>query len=314
MLYSLKNLLVPTEENQKEPFLLSFRIFVILLALGIAMIFLPFSMSQYQLAMLIAPLSFGAEDLIQLTNEARINVGLSTLKENNLLTKAADAKVADMITKGYFAHTSPDNKTPFDFIRETGYNYYAAGENLALDFVSVQDVQNALMESSSHRANILNKLYTDIGVAVVSGVYQNHSATFVVEYFGMPLKNKTQPSKTTTTSTKNLPKLPVSLPQASTTVLGEQDSTKTPAVENGPQISNSTFGITARYFSFGLIFLLIVSFVLSMLRKGKITPVLITRTLMLLIIFGYIGFYGIAKANFSTITPVSFFGVNQSLE
>jgi hypothetical protein len=323
MTNQFRNLLVPTEENKREPSLLSFNAFIVLLVLGLVIISLPFGMSRYQMATLVSPLSFSAEDMIRLTNEARIKVGLNALKQNNLLTNAADAKAVDMVTKGYFAHVSPDNKTPFDFIHDAGYDYYAAGENLALDFVSADDVQNALMNSLSHRTNILNKLYTDIGTAVVSGTYQNHPATFVVEYFGTPPKNTTQLPKTTSipatqkesTSSESSKKPIVTVPQESTAVLGVQDSTGTQIVaETGLQTSDGTFGVVVRYLSFGLIFMLIVSFVLSILRKGNVTSVLIARTLILLIVFGYIGFYGIAKANFSTLTIVSFSEISQSLK
>ena len=69
---------------------------------------------------------------------------------------------------GYFSHTSPTYGSPFDMMKNYGILYKAAGENIAQGQTSAQQVMNAWMNSSGHRANILNSTYTHIGVGYVS--------------------------------------------------------------------------------------------------------------------------------------------------
>ncbi len=60
------------------------------------------------------------QNIISLTNQSRQDYNLSALTENNILDKAAQAKADDMLQKGYFAHVTPDGKTPWDFITAAG--------------------------------------------------------------------------------------------------------------------------------------------------------------------------------------------------
>lgn len=126
--------------------------------------------------------------VISQTNEQRKQNGsLSALKENTRLNSAATAKLKDMFAKQYFEHTSPDGRGPADLAKTAGYEYIAVGENLALgnfdnDRVLVQD----WMDSPGHRANILNKGYAEIGVAVGQGEYQGRTVWLAVQEFGRP--------------------------------------------------------------------------------------------------------------------------------
>jgi hypothetical protein len=122
--------------------------------------------------------------IVDLTNRDRLNNNDSNLKPNDLLSAAAQAKANDMASKGYFAHTSPEGITPWYWFKQVGYKYVYAGENLAINFDESLDVENAWMNSPTHRANILNNHYTDIGVAMAQGIYQGRVATFVVQEFG----------------------------------------------------------------------------------------------------------------------------------
>ena len=77
-----------------------------------------------------------------------------------------------MVTNKYFSHTSPTYGTPFQMIKNFGISYRTAGENIAYGQRTPQAVVNAWMNSSGHRANILNSSYTQIGVGyVASGNY-----------------------------------------------------------------------------------------------------------------------------------------------
>ena len=125
-------------------------------------------------------------NIITLTNQSRTSYSEGQLIENVELDKAAQAKADDMLARGYFAHTTPDGRTPWSFITAAGYSYLMAGENLAVNFTEVEDVETAWMNSPGHRANILNKDFQEIGIGISQGVYQGHTAIFVVQEFGTP--------------------------------------------------------------------------------------------------------------------------------
>jgi hypothetical protein len=130
------------------------------------------------------------DNIIVLTNDSRQSFNLKALAESSILDKAAQAKADDMLAKGYFAHTTPDGKTPWDFITGAGYNYMMAGENLAVNFTEAENVETAWMNSPGHRANILNKNFEDIGIGISQGIYQGHTAIFVVQEFGVPAEQQ----------------------------------------------------------------------------------------------------------------------------
>ena len=132
----------------------------------------------------LAQASVSSSELVTLANSARAKEGLGNLQTNTKLESAAFAKANDMLEKGYFAHASPDGKTPWDFITEAGYSYVYAGENLAIGYADSAELHNAWMNSASHRDNIMNPNFRDIGVAVVSGQYQGGETTVVVQMFG----------------------------------------------------------------------------------------------------------------------------------
>lgn len=104
------------------------------------------------------------QQVIDLTNQERAKNGLPALKLDAQLSKAARAKSVDMQTNKYFSHTSPTYGSPFDMMKQFGVSYRGAGENIAMGQRSPQEVVNSWMNSSGHRANILNKSFTHIGV------------------------------------------------------------------------------------------------------------------------------------------------------
>ena len=124
--------------------------------------------------------------LVDETNQARTTDNLGDLTINPLLTAAAQQKANDMAVNNYFAHTSPQGVTPWDWFAKVGYQFSFAGENLAVNFSDSQDVTNAWMNSPEHRANILNGQYTEIGIATAQGTYEGKPAVYVVEEFGTP--------------------------------------------------------------------------------------------------------------------------------
>ena len=130
--------------------------------------------------------SITTEELIVLTNKKRLENGLSELTINPKLNQAATQKAADMVNKNYWAHTSPEGKTPWSFFKSADYQYLYAGENLARDFVDSNSVVNAWMESPTHRDNLLSSRYQEIGIVVVHDTFQGQETTLVVQLFGTP--------------------------------------------------------------------------------------------------------------------------------
>lgn len=107
-------------------------------------------------------------EVIRLVNEIRRENGLSTLIYDWELARVARYKSQDMRDNRYFSHTSPVYGSPFDMIKNFGISYRSAGENIAKGQRTPQAVVNAWMNSSGHRANILNSAYNKIGVGYVS--------------------------------------------------------------------------------------------------------------------------------------------------
>lgn len=126
-------------------------------------------------------------DIVTLTNDERGKQGLPSLRANGQLMVAAQKKGEDMLAKGYWAHVSPDGRQPWAFIKEAGYTYERAGENLAKDFTDSTSAVRAWMNSPGHRANIVNVYYQEIGVAVVSGAMNGVDTVLVVQMFGQPV-------------------------------------------------------------------------------------------------------------------------------
>lgn len=122
--------------------------------------------------------------LLEDTNKKRLDNGLPPLVMNDELSQAAAGKAADMFGNNYWAHVSPSGKTPWDFIVGAGYSYIYAGENLAKDFQDSQGVVDAWMNSPSHRENLLQPKFQEIGFAVVNGRLNGEETTLVVQMFG----------------------------------------------------------------------------------------------------------------------------------
>lgn len=182
----LKKYFIPHEDNDHRPHMLRSEavLFVAIILAGIEAIFL-------MQAFLILPRSnFFAlivpNVLVDEANANRESYNFSPLKTNPFLEAAAVDKANDMAGKGYFAHTSPTGLTPWYWIQKVGYRFSYAGENLAVNFIDSSDVTQAWMNSPSHRENILNGNFTEIGIATAQGTYEGHEATFVVQFFGKP--------------------------------------------------------------------------------------------------------------------------------
>lgn len=178
------NLFIPHRETHQKAHLISWEAILIygLIFLLLKVSFLVFSF--YKPGILGIESNIDQKRLIELTNQERQKNGLGFLRENTALDQAAAAKAANMFQENYWAHFAPSGKSPWDFILGAGYKFTYAGENLAKNFAQSNEVVTAWMNSSSHRANILNPKYQDIGMAVVEGVLNGQKTTLVVQEFG----------------------------------------------------------------------------------------------------------------------------------
>jgi len=144
------------------------------------------------------------QELIELTNQKRIENSLVTLQHSPTLDEAARLKAIHMFDKNYWAHVSPDGVEPWHWFGVAGYSYISAGENLARDFDTSSGVVTAWMASPTHRENLLYPQFQEIGMAVVNGVLDGRETTLVVQLFGTPtpspsLALETQPQEETVT-------------------------------------------------------------------------------------------------------------------
>ncbi len=124
-----------------------------------------------------------SDKILVLTNQSRTDDGEGTLTLDPVLSAAAEARAQDMIENNYFAHEAPDGRMPWDFIDRSQYPYLYVGENLAMNFSSAESAHIALMNSASHKKNILNGRYDNVGLAVVTGEIDGKTTNILVEIF-----------------------------------------------------------------------------------------------------------------------------------
>ena len=110
-----------------------------------------------------------AEAVLNLVNAERQKAGLKSLTLSDNLTRIAKMKAQDMADKNYFSHTSPTYGSPFEMLQAFGVTYKTAGENIAAGQRTPDEVMESWMNSSGHRANILNANYTELGVGYTTG-------------------------------------------------------------------------------------------------------------------------------------------------
>lgn len=247
---------------------------------------------------ILGAVTFSAQQIIDLTNQKRAENGLPALSYNPLLAQAAAAKASNMFTENYWAHNSPSGKTPWNFITGSGYKYVYAGENLARDFSDATSVVNAWMNSPSHRENLLDKNFQEIGVAVSDGNLTGVEGILVVQEFGTPASGV--PTQATLAQASPVPSpiasaSPKQVAAASLVASPSPTPTESPAVSppaqvaQNPQIivpapSENTAGgsalvLASRQFSIskfislglvGFVFLLFVSEIVLVVRDEKL--------------------------------------------
>lgn len=155
-----------------------------------------------------------ANSLLEATNSQRVQNGANPLKLNDALSVAAQAKANDMIARNYWSHNTPDGKSPWVFIDGVGYKYQKAGENLAYGFLTSSGTVTGWMNSQSHKDNMLDNAFSEVGFGYANGENYNNNGneTVVVAMYGRPFalsattdtpppvaKQKSQPVTTAST-------------------------------------------------------------------------------------------------------------------
>lgn len=177
-----------------------------------------------------------ASSLLSSTNVQRAANGLSSFTLNSKLNSAAQAKANDMMVDDYWAHTAPDGKTPWYWITQAGYSYQSAGENLAYGFATSADTVTGWMNSPSHRANILNGSFREVGFGIVNAPnYQSSGPqTIVVAMYAQPYAAAPAPAPTPvpapvpTAATKPKTTTPAPTPAPTTTEQPASEPEPTP--------------------------------------------------------------------------------------
>lgn len=107
-----------------------------------------------------------AYEVLALVNEERAAVGLPALHWHEEASQAAYAHSFDMDVRSFFSHTNPDGVGPGGRLAAQGIEFDAIGENIAKGFASPREVVQGWMESSGHRASILDPEFTGLGVGI----------------------------------------------------------------------------------------------------------------------------------------------------
>lgn len=181
-----KHLLVPHKGNEYRPHLIRWQGLSIVLALMLMVQIGYGFVTTGKVDVLGRSSDITVSGLLKETNQARTQAGLSELTLNEKLNAAAYAKAKDMFEKNYWAHDSPTGVKPWKWLADADYNYDFAGENLAKNYINSRATLDAWLASSTHRANVLGKDYTDVGFAVVEDTLNGKDTTVVVAFYASP--------------------------------------------------------------------------------------------------------------------------------
>jgi len=121
------------------------------------------SFTQEETAIEVTQQTTNADEVVKLVNQQRTKAGLKALTVDKNMTAAAQLRATEIEKK--FSHTRPNGSGFSTALRDKGVSYRGAGENIAWGQKTPADVMNGWMNSSGHKANILNKSFTKIGVA-----------------------------------------------------------------------------------------------------------------------------------------------------
>lgn len=261
MRYLLRHFFIPHHANNHRPHALHHKTLSLIIVLFLGLAFLLPPLRHNYPSVLGISYNISTKDLLDLTNKKRTEAGLKTLVLDERLSKAAEDKAQYMLEKNFWAHVAPDGTTPWYFIKNSGYEYQYAGENLARGFSTASEVVDAWMESPTHRENMLSRNYSDVGFAVVSGTLTGSDTVLVVEEFGSKYNPNGDSSEQTAKSGGH--KFPI-------TTSTDEQSSEVAALTNKPLLDSKS---TSRNIAIGvlIVFIIILILDLIMIERKKIT-------------------------------------------
>lgn len=263
-LHHLRHFLVPHESNNHRPKLLHEQTLLVLVLFITASTFLLKTVHQTYPEVLGIATDISNQELLRLTNEKRAEEGLKPLKLNDELSNAADEKAKFMFAKNFWAHIGPDGTTPWFFIKNAGYEYMYAGENLARGYTTAPEVVDAWMASPSHRENIMSPNYSDIGFAVGTGSLTGSETALVVQMFGTESASDGQQNVATNASGSGTPQATTETPDVEPIIVAQGEIA---SVKSEPLIDSKS--LTQQFAFFFLIFLIGVLIVDAIIIERK---------------------------------------------
>lgn len=296
-----KKYFIPHEGNEHKPHFLRWEMTLIILCVVLIseLIFL------LQITFVLPRSSFFGQVLNSVisfeTNKARAENAIQPVKINPLLSEAAQLKADDMVRNNYFAHTSPEGITSWYWFKKVGYEYIYAGENLAINFFESKEVVDAWMKSPTHRENILDKKFTELGIGIANGIYEGRQAVFVVQMLGKPLEENN-----ISAAVSPINEQPTAQPNAQQQPVAESDidnkEIKGTSIQNASALAEfiTSPKIVSNLFFFTLLTIIAIALVLKIGIKIKVQyPPLIVNGVSLIIIISsvilfnqYFVFYG----------------------
>ncbi|MBP9801972.1 hypothetical protein KBC40_00080 [Patescibacteria group bacterium] len=180
---------LPSENNDYHPHSLQFRRMFFYASTAVLMkVIVALFVVALPITAWLTPdiLTQESKKIVSLTNDLRQSLNVPVLTENQTLNLAAYGKAEDMLLQQYFAHIGPDGKRVSSWLKDLGYDYYMAGENLAMGFASAEEVVEAWKNSPTHYANLVDPSFTEIGVSMLSGEYNGMDTSLVAQMFAYP--------------------------------------------------------------------------------------------------------------------------------
>jgi uncharacterized protein YkwD len=186
-----KKYFIPHAENKYHPHILHPKraIFYSAFFIGLKALVLVFVM-LIPLPAFVTPdvLAVEQDRLVGLINCIRAAHDRPALEVRSVLNRSANLKAGDMAEQQYFSHVGPHGHTLDYFLRQAGYSYATAGENLAMGFFSADEVVRAWEKSPGHYANMIDSEYVELGTSMMSGLYTDIPTAYAVAHFGTPEK------------------------------------------------------------------------------------------------------------------------------
>ena len=189
----LKKYFIPHEENNYHPHILHTKRALFYSAVFISMKAIVISFAiLLPLQVFVMPdiLQAQQQEIIDLTNEIRVQKGMEPLQPFTKLYDSGQLKADDMAQKEYFEHVGPDGRRLKDYMNTVGYEYKYAGENLAMGFADAQSLVNAWVNSPTHYANLIDTDYLEFGVGLHVGQYDGTPTVYVAQHFGKKVGTK----------------------------------------------------------------------------------------------------------------------------